>query len=73
MNPWPEWLSTTDAAYYLGITSKTLRRLIDSGELPAYRIGRVLRLKQSEVDEFIAGARIVPQEPVRLRTVRDVS
>ncbi|MCO8129046.1 helix-turn-helix domain-containing protein [Acidimicrobiia bacterium EGI L10123] len=30
------------------------------GELAAYRFGRVIRIKQSDVDAFIEGARIEP-------------
>ena len=30
------------------------------GELAAYRFGRVIRVKQSDVDAFIEGARIQP-------------
>ncbi len=35
-------------------------RFIDNGELPAYRFGRVIRLKESEVDRFIESCRIEP-------------
>ena len=55
-----EWLSTADAAKALGITPRTLYRFIDQGELPAYRFGRVIRVKQADVDAFIEGARIQP-------------
>lgn len=55
-----EWLSTADAAKALGITPRTLYRFIDQGELPAYRFGRVIRIKQADVDAFIEGARIEP-------------
>ena len=48
-----EWLSTQEAARRLGITPRTLYRFIDHGELPAYRFGRVIRLRSHEVDEFI--------------------
>ncbi|HEX8582665.1 MAG TPA: helix-turn-helix domain-containing protein [Acidimicrobiales bacterium] len=54
------WLSTAEAAHRLGITSRTLYRFIDEGQLPAYRFGRVIRLKESEVDEFIESCRIQP-------------
>jgi excisionase family DNA binding protein len=57
-----EWLSTKEAARRLGITPRTLYRLIDEGQLPAYKFGRVIRLQQAEVDEFIAEARIQPGE-----------
>lgn len=54
------WLSTAESARRLGITPRTLYRFIDEGQLPAYRFGRVIRLKESEVDAFIEGCRIQP-------------
>lgn len=55
-----QWLSTADAASRLGITPRTLYRFIDEGQLPAYRFGRVIRLKGDEVDRFIDACRITP-------------
>jgi len=55
-----EWLSTQDAARRLGITPRTLYRFIDVGDLPAYRLGRVIRLKAEDVDRFIESSRIEP-------------
>lgn len=60
MPPTVEWLSTADAAKSLGITPRTLYRFIDHGDLPAYRFGRVIRVKQSDVDAFIEASRIQP-------------
>ena len=57
-----EWLSTREAARQLGITTRTLYRLIDGGQIPAYKFGRVIRLQQQEVDEFVQAARIEPGE-----------
>lgn len=54
------WLSTEKAARRLGITARTLYRFIDEGQLPGYRFGRVIRLKQSDVDAFIDECRIQP-------------
>jgi excisionase family DNA binding protein len=54
------WLNTAEAAKRLGITPRTLYRFIDEGQLPAYRFGRVIRLKESEVAEFIERCRITP-------------
>ena len=56
------WLSTREAAGQLGITTRTLYRLIDSGQLPAYKFGRVIRLKAHEVEAFVEAAWIVPGE-----------
>ena len=55
-----EWLSTQEAARRLGITTRTLYRFVDQGELPAYRMGRVIRLKAADIDTFIEGSRIEP-------------
>ncbi len=54
------WLSTAAAAKRLGVTTRTLYRFVDEGELPAYRFGRVIRLKEADVDAFIDNCRIKP-------------
>ena len=56
----PDWLGTPDAAKYLGLTTRTLYRLIDVGLLPAYKMGRVMRIKVSDLDAFIASSQIEP-------------
>lgn len=33
---------------------------VDAGEVPAYKVGRVIRLNQSDVDAFIEGAKVQP-------------
>jgi excisionase family DNA binding protein len=55
-----QWLSTAAAAKRLGVTPRTLYRFIDADDLPAYRFGRVIRLKQTDVDSFIEACRIEP-------------
>ncbi len=54
------WLSTPLAAERLGITTRTLYRFIDEGQLPAYKFGRVIRLKRSDVDSYIDSCRVEP-------------
>ena len=54
------WLSTGDAARRLGVTTRTLYRFLDEGELPGYRFGRVIRLKADDVDAYIEKCRIEP-------------
>src|SRR5262249_41319426 len=50
------WVSTKAAAARLGVVPPTLYRLIDLGELPAYRFGRVIRLRLTDGDDLaIAG------------------
>lgn len=57
-----DWLSTKEAAAALGLTPRTLYRLIDEGQLPAYRFGRVIRLKQNEINDFVGQSKIEPGE-----------
>ena len=54
------WMSTRDTCERLGVTLRTLYRFIDEGQLPAYKMGRVIRLQSDDVDEFIARMRIAP-------------
>lgn len=55
-----EWMSTSEAADHLGVQSRTLYRFIDEGRVAAYRFGRVIRLKRSDVDAFVQSCRIAP-------------
>ncbi len=54
------WMSTKDAAERLGVTLRSLYRFIDEGGLAAYKFGRVIRLKEADVEAFIESSRIVP-------------
>ncbi len=54
------WLSTLKAADRMGITTRTLYRFIDRGDVPAYRFGRVIRLRLSDVDSFVEQCRVEP-------------
>ncbi|HET8930902.1 MAG TPA: helix-turn-helix domain-containing protein [Acidimicrobiales bacterium] len=60
VDPDIQWLSTAAAAKHLGVTPRTLYRFIDEDDLPAYRFGRVIRLKRSDVDAYIESCRIEP-------------
>ncbi len=55
-----KWMGTPEACTRLGVTLRTLYRFIDEGQLPAYKMGRVIRLQAHEVDAFIERARIAP-------------
>lgn len=46
----PEFLTLAQAAEIFGTSARTIRRLIESGSLPAFRIGpRVLRVRAADV------------------------
>lgn len=45
------YVGIIQAAEYLDLSEKTIRRMIDRGELTAYRFGpRIVKLKLSELD-----------------------
>jgi excisionase family DNA binding protein len=52
--PAPELLSPADAARALGVPESDAMTIIESGELPAKRIGSAWRIKRSALDEFLA-------------------
>ena len=49
------WQSVNEIANHLGVNRETIYRWIAKKELPAHRIGRILRFKISEVDEWVRG------------------
>ena len=45
------WLSQAEAAEYLGITDRTLRRMVARDEVRGYRLGpRLTRFDQNDLD-----------------------
>lgn len=53
--PRVEWLNLDDAAACLGCSTRTVRRYIADGHLPAYRIrgGRGIRIKRTDVNAML--------------------
>ena len=47
-----EWLTVTEVGLRLGLSRRTLFRLIDQAELPAYRIGHWIRLRVADVEAY---------------------
>ena len=50
-----EVLTTQEAAAFLRIDKKLLYKLIDSGEIPAKRIGRVYRIHKEALIKYMTG------------------
>jgi len=48
-----QWLTLAQAAEILGVCTRTIRRRISAGELPAYKIGRkAIRIKIADLDRI---------------------
>lgn len=71
----PEWLSTKEACDRLGVTLRTLYRLIDEHQIACHAFGRVYRIRASAVDDFLAAAqvRLVPRSAPRSILVVDAA
>lgn len=48
--PGRQFVDVATAAKYLGVGDRTLRRYIAEGQLPAYKVGGLLRLRFSDVE-----------------------
>jgi prophage regulatory protein len=48
-----EWLSLKDVQQLLGIGRTKTYELVVTGELPAVRIGRCIRINRRELDEWL--------------------
>lgn len=61
-----EWMGVPAAARYLQVAQRTLYRLIDEGQVVAFRLGRVIRLRREDLDAFVESCRIRPGELAHL-------
>ena len=48
------FLTVSEVAEMLRVSSMTVYRLINSGELAAVRIGKSFRLREEDVDKYLA-------------------
>ena len=55
----PGLLDVNAVAQRLNVSSKTVRRLIARCELPVHRIGRLLRVSEIDLDNYVASRRQV--------------
>jgi excisionase family DNA binding protein len=52
--------SVREVAGLLGVHPETVRRMIHAGTLDAVRVGRVLRVEEASLQEYLARQRIKP-------------
>lgn len=60
------YLSIADYAALVGVSHKTIRGMIERGELPAHRFGRVLRIDLDEARQATAVAPVEAGAPATL-------
>lgn len=52
-----EFLTIGELSEYLNLKRTNLYSMVESGELPHYRIGRLIRFKRDDVDRWLEGHR----------------
>jgi excisionase family DNA binding protein len=58
-----QWLSI-----YLGIKPKSVYAMVEKGQVPHYRVGKLIRFKRSEIDEWMKGNKkdcVAPERAAR--------
>ncbi len=48
------YVTVAEVARHLRVSNMTVYRLINSGDLPALRIGKSYRLREEDVDRYLA-------------------
>ena len=56
------WLGVPALAKELGVTLRTVYAILDSGDIPCYRIRRVIRIKREDIDAYVDRLRVQPGE-----------
>lgn len=54
-----DFYSVQEVAAILQVADRTVRRLIERGELPYYAIGRSIRIRKTDLDGFLTRVRVV--------------
>ncbi|MCL5808098.1 MAG: helix-turn-helix domain-containing protein [Deltaproteobacteria bacterium] len=58
-----EYLKIDDISAYLNIKTKTLYAMVESGDIPHYRIGRLIRFKREDVDLWMEAKKVIVRNP----------
>gem|GEM_PF-1335665 len=64
-----EVMTIPEVAEYLKVTRQTVHRLMKSGELKAFKIGRSTRILRSEIEKFVEGRMNVEVKPFTIKEV----
>ncbi len=55
-------LTTNEAAKRLGVSLRTVQRLLTEGELPIVRVGRLVRVPDDKLDKWIEAHTEMPTD-----------
>ena len=55
-------LTVSQAAKYLQVCDKTVRRMIANNKLPAYKLGKSWRIKKNDIERLFEGNQNIVKE-----------
>ena len=62
----PEWLTVEQVAEWLQVSTKTIRRYIEDGSLPAVNLGgRAIRIRRQDLEVWLQNRRVEPGASLR--------
>jgi len=56
------YITKSEACSQLGISYRTLQRMLEQRQLPHYRVAGLVRLAAADVDAYLAGARVEAEQ-----------
>ena len=51
---WTRFVTVAEVAALLRVSNMTVYRLVQAGQLPAVRVGRSYRIREDDVDKYLA-------------------
>jgi excisionase family DNA binding protein len=62
----PEWLTIEQVAEWLQVSTRTIRRYIEDGSLPAVNLGgRAIRIRRQDLEAWLENRRVEPGVSIR--------
>jgi excisionase family DNA binding protein len=55
-----QWFTPKELALYLNLKDKTVYLLVSTGRIPHYRIGKLIRFRQDEIDSWMQTKKAKP-------------
>ena len=52
------WLTTKELAPYIKVKEKTIYYLVKRGSIPHYRVGKLIRFRKDEIDDWMESKRV---------------
>ena len=66
----PQTLDVSQAACYLGITDRFVRKLIEQRRIAFLKVGRLVRFRADDLDAYLDSCRVEALDPVASRRRR---